>query len=49
MDYELNGTPSSDEDTVVLLELLANDSARHVLYIEIGLLITTVVNFGEVL
>ena len=49
MDYELSGTPSSDEDTELLLGFLADDFERHVLYIEIGLRTSAVVSFGEVL
>ena len=49
MDYELNGSPPSDRDTDVLLELLADDLSRHVIYIEIGPRTSVGVNFGEVL
>lgn len=49
MDYELGGTPPSDDDTELLLRLLDDDSERHVLYVEIGSRTGMVVNFGEVL
>lgn len=49
IDYELIGSPPSERDAELLLELLANDASRHVIYVEVGPRTSAAVNFGEVL
>lgn len=49
IDYELSGSPPSDTEADTLLDLLADNASRNVLYIEIGPRTTSAVNFGEVL
>jgi hypothetical protein len=48
IDYELSGSPPSERDAGLLLEFLANDPSRHVIYIEIGRRTSVAVRFGEV-
>ena len=49
VDYELSDAPASDADYDDLLQLLADDDQRDVLYVEIGHRKSTTVSFGEVI
>ena len=49
IDYELSGSPPSELEAELLLELLDDHASRDVLYVEVGSRTGAVVNFGEVI